>query len=143
MSTNVLNKKALKYRKVIYQLLNKGFFVVPEDMFSSIDEILDDLVELGFICYFDTDRRIFLGKEIYYLAKVKNEKPFYYYGVPLAVGTIDMLNDKFGFNYDSIEDLVADDMFDFREEQSHLELLNAEDFEKLLEIHNDIVGVML
>lgn len=108
MSVEMLSKKQDKYHKIIIQLLNKGMYVIDSTDYSKIETMLEDLLELGYVCYFDTDRRIFLGKKIHYICKLRNGESEV---EPFLVGTIDMLNDMYGFNYENVNDFMNDPLF--------------------------------
>ena len=108
MSVKMLAEKEDKYRKIIGQLLDKGMYVIDSTDYSKIETMLEDLLELGYVCYFDTDRRIFLGKKIHYICKLRNGESDFTKAEPILVGTIDMLNDMYGFNYKTIEEFMND-----------------------------------
>ena len=111
MSVEMLAEKEDKYCKIIVQLLNKGMYVIDSTDYSKIETMLEDLLELGYVCYFDTDRRIFLGKKIHYICKLRNGESDFTKSEPILVGTIDMLNDMYGFNYKTIEEFMNDLLF--------------------------------
>ena len=111
MSVGMLAEKEDKYSKIIVQLLNKGMYVINGTDYSQIETMLEDLLELGYVCYFDTDRRIFLGKKIHYICKMRNGEFDFTKAEPILVGTIDMLNDMYGFSYETIEEFMNDPLF--------------------------------
>lgn len=111
MSVEMLARKQDKYCKIIVQLLNKGMYVIDSTDYSKIETMLEDLLELGYVCYFDTDRRIFLGKKIHYICKLEDGESDFAKAEPVLVGTIDMLNDIYGFNYETIEEFMNDPLF--------------------------------
>ena len=111
MSVKMLAEKEDKYSKIIVQLLNKGMYVIDSTDYSKIETMLEDLLELGYVCYFDTDRRIFLGKEIHYICKLRKGEYDFTKAEPILVGTIDTLNDMYGFNYKTIEEFMNDPLF--------------------------------